>query len=102
MNLASGCDKMKKERGAWPSSLAELQAFRADFEEGSKDMWDRDVVFIPYNASLGYGQIISYGRDGKPGGTGADTDLEIRFPSDSNVVWNTKMGQGLRRPSLPP
>jgi hypothetical protein len=100
--LASGCDKFKNERGAWPSSLAELQAFRADFNEFSQDMWGRALVLVPYNPSMGYGQVISYGRDGKQGGTGADADLEVRFPSDSNVVWNAKMGQGLRRPSMPP
>ena len=44
-------------------------------------------MLVPYNQSLGYGQIISYGRDGGPGGTGTDGDLAVRFPTQANAGW---------------
>ena len=103
MYLASpGCEDYRKQYGAWPISLTQLLGFRADVGENSVDMWGRDFVLVPYNESLGYGQIISYGRDGKLGGAGADYDIEIRFPAEGNAGWNEAAGRGLRRPTRVP
>jgi hypothetical protein len=97
--LAShGCSEFKEHHGAWPSSLPELCASRGDLVEAAKDTWGHDVVYIPHNDALGYGEIISYGRDGKPGGTGADSDLVIRFPLKANAAWNKQQAIGLRLP----
>jgi hypothetical protein len=96
--VSHGCNEYKRTHGTWPNSLAELRASGDDVNERSKDMWGRDFVYIPYSDSRGYGQIISYGADGKPGGEGADGDLEVRFPSDQNVDWNNQAGLGLKRP----
>jgi len=49
----------------------------------------------PFNEKLGYGEIVSYGRDGKSGGTGLDRDLIVRFPSESNADWNKQQARGL-------
>jgi hypothetical protein len=109
MYAASRCDLYKAEFGVWPSSLAQLRSFRPEFNDWAKDawgqadtMWGRDFVLIPYKASLGYGELISYGRDGKPGGIGLDRDLEVRFPCDANTNWNNQMGLGLKKPRLNP
>lgn len=102
-HVAYGCEEYKKQKGVWPSSLAQLHAFRIDLNDPwTKDDWSRDVVLVPYNDSLAYGEIISYGRDGKPGGTGADRDLVIRFPTEANADWNKQQGAGLKQPRLPP
>ena len=103
MYLASrGCGDYKKQHGVWPDSFDQLRAFRGDINERCKDAWGRDFVFVPYNKSLGYGQIISYGRDGKPGGTGADHDLIVRFPCAANSNWNEQVGAGLKKPRFNP
>ena|SRR5258708_6120417 len=96
--VTHGCSEYKKRYGSWPSSLAQLRAFGNDLKEVSTDMWGHDFVLVPYSETNGYGQIISYGADGKPGGTGADSDLEVRFPDDANSAWNNRAGLGLKRP----
>src|SRR5208283_4019550 len=64
MYLANrGCGDYKEQHGVWPDSLEQLRAFRGDIQEACTDVWGRTFVFVPYNKSLGYGQIISYGRD---------------------------------------
>lgn len=100
--VSPGCDEYKKKYGTWPSSLTQLRELRPDLNEASKDVWGRDVVLVPYDKSLGYGEIISYGRDGKPGGTGANRDLIVRFPEAANTSWNEQMGAGLRKPQRVP
>lgn len=101
--LAEGCDRYKTQFNRWPNSLAELQAGRPECgKPWDKDAWGNEVVFVPYNDALGYGEIISYGRDRKPGGTGDDRDLEVRFPTDTNTNWNKHEGVGLEKPRINP
>lgn len=101
--LAQGCDKYKAQSGAWPDSLAQLQAGRPELvDPWDKDAWGRGIVFVPYDTSLGYGEFISYGRDGKVGGTGVDRDLIARFPCDTNTSWNEQIGKGLKEPRFNP
>ena len=42
--------------------------------------------------SLGYGEVISYGRDGVPGGTSDSSDIKVRFPVRLNFAWNKQQG----------
>lgn len=100
--VSHGCNEYKEQYHVWPSSLDQLRRFGADLNERAKDMWGNDFIFVPYNDSLGYGQIISFGADGKPGGTNADADIEVRFPSDANSDWNRQAGAGLKRPKREP
>jgi len=107
--VASDCDKYKTNYGVWPTSLEKLIAFKPELIDWAKDAWGqgddkwgRYVVFVPYDASVGYGKIISYGRDGKPGGIGLDRDLELRFPSEANADWNKQQGAGLKPPQFRP
>lgn len=97
INIASGCDQYKANYDRWPDSLATLTNALPQFgDPWDKDGWGREVILIPYDKSVGYGEIISYGRDGKPGGAGDDRDLEIRFPMDANTNWNKQQGVGLK------
>jgi hypothetical protein len=71
--------------GRWPISPTELisnsmgQVFIYPPAPG-QDGWGRQIVYEPFTTNAGYGRVISYGRDGKLGGTGADADIELRFP----------------------
>ena len=96
--VSNGCTKYKTHFGVWPSSLAQLRELGEDLNERASDTWGNVFIFVPYNESLGYGQIISFGADGKPGGTNADADIEVRFPFDTNETWNKQAGAGLKRP----
>jgi hypothetical protein len=101
LGAARDCDAYWMQHRSWPESLAQLRVFRPALHEWAIDMWDRDFVVITYDASKGYGQIISYGRDGKPGGNAeADRDIEVRFPSETNAVWNKQAGEGLKKPDV--
>ncbi len=103
MYLAEGCEKYRAQYGAQPNSLIQLQAGRPELADPwDKDAWGREIMLVPYKESLGYGQIISYGRDGKPGGARADGDLAVRFPTQTNAEWNKQQGAGLHQPRFNP
>ncbi len=82
LNVADGCSRYKDQFGKWPDTLDQVVAERPDLAVTSTDAWGRAVVFVPYKESVGYGKVISYGRDGKPGGIGDDQDMEVRFLTD--------------------
>lgn len=94
MYVAAGCDTYKATNGVFPNSLDVLHQFRADMNGlVTKDAWGQDVIVVAYDASRGYGMIVSYGRDRKPGGVGKDRDLEVRFPIEENHDWNKRMAE---------
>jgi len=99
---ASWCDKYRDKYGVFPSSLEQLYSFQPKLSDWAKDTWGRDPVLVPYDKALGYGEVISYGRDGKPGGTGLDAELVVRFPSEANAAWNKQQGEGLKKPQRAP
>ena len=39
------------------------------------DPWDRDYHYDPPTTPKGTPRVYSYGKDGKPGGTGEDADI---------------------------
>ena len=70
--------------GHWPVSLRELESNSAKINfivaANFNDPWSRPYIFVPYHSATGFGRIVTLGRDGKPGGTGLDADIERRFP----------------------
>jgi hypothetical protein len=103
MYLAEGCDKYRAQYGRWPDSLAQLQKGRPELvDPWDKDAWGRQIVIVPYDKSTSYGELISYGRDGKAGGVDDDRDLVIRFPCEANTNWNAQIGAGLKQPRFNP
>jgi len=71
--------------GRWPTSATELVTNSLGLvfiypSPPAQDGWGRPIVYEPYSTNTGYGRVVSYGRDGRPGGTGADADIEFRFP----------------------
>jgi hypothetical protein len=47
----------------------------------SSDSWGHPWVYEPFDSGRGFGIARSLGRDGKPGGSGLDQDIELRFSS---------------------
>jgi len=94
--LSKGCDNYKAQYGRWPTNIDQLRGYRPDLVEATKDAYGHDVIIIPYDPNHGYGELISYGRDGQPGGNNEyDLDIVIRYPSDSetNMGWNNQVGR---------
>ena len=93
-NLAKGMDDYKQQNGQWPTNLTELATFRPDLSVETTDAYGNAVILVNFNQSNGYGELISYGSDGKPGGNNKfDRDIEIRFPMDmeTNMQWNEQV-----------
>lgn len=75
------------EYGSWPTSLTNMMSggnarnliFIEPDSLGNFDGWRRPLLYRPHDAKLGYGSVLSLGRDGKPGGTRDDADIEVRF-----------------------
>lgn len=91
VNLAEGFDYYKKQYGVWPADTNQLVNVRPDMVNYITDGYGRAVIVIPCSEKAGYGEVISYGRDGKPGGDDRfDRDIVIRFPMDTetNAQWN--------------
>jgi len=71
--------------GRWPTSTTELVSNSMGIifiypSPPGKDGWGRLIIYEPYATNIGFGRVLSYGRDGKPGGIGADADIEFRLP----------------------
>jgi len=71
--------------GRWPASATELASNPAGLvfitpSPPVQDGWGRQIIYEPYATNAGFGRVVSYGRDGMLGGTGADADIEFRFP----------------------
>ena len=97
--VASRCDLYRLQSGKWPDSRAQLLASRPELADPwNKDAWGRDWVLVPYSESIGYGEIISYGRDGKAGGSGLDRDLVARYPLPKYTAWNRQESADLTLP----
>lgn len=84
-NIAIASQLYFQEYGRWPTSFGDFtnnpqKIIFMEFEEPLVlDGWKRPILYRPYDTNLGYGSVISLGKDGKPGGTGSDADLEIQF-----------------------
>jgi hypothetical protein len=102
VNLARGMDYYKQHNGQWPTNLTQLVIARPDLESQMTDAYGRIVILVSYNQENRYGELISYGKDGKPGGDNKyDRDIEIRFPMDTetNAEWNNQINERFKNRS---
>jgi len=78
--------------GKWPASLQDFVidspqnpkhvgflTYARTFSLATGDGWLHPLIYKPFDPSVGYGSVISYGRDGQSGGVGLDTDVEVHF-----------------------
>jgi type II secretion system protein G len=80
--LQEALEKFRADCGRYPSASEGLQALAVDDyipgwrgpyrEEIPPDPWGRPYLYIPSDSQA---QVVSYGADGKPGGTLFDSDL---------------------------
>lgn len=71
--------------GRWPASATELVSNSMGIvfihpSPPARDGWGRQIVYEPFTTNAGFGRVLSHGRDGRLGGTDADSDIEFRFP----------------------
>jgi hypothetical protein len=94
----------------WPGSLNELLAAAGhpplSFQPEAhglrtNDVWGRALIYLPFDRSLGYGAVVTYGLDGKPGGKDLDLDIEIRFNGNKSISYPPPNPQGGANGSQP-
>jgi hypothetical protein len=84
-SAAMACAQFSTYYGHSPASLADLDHNRSNIvfiawgRSGTNDGWGRPIHYRPFDATTGHGSLVSYGRDGRPGGTGLDADIEAPF-----------------------
>jgi hypothetical protein len=98
--LADYCTQMHQVSHS-PLSIDDLVENSFVSDRIIQDAWKRKIILVPFDKKLGYGEVISFGADGKPGGKNKeDRDLVVRFPIDtpSNLSWNTAFGKSVKPP----
>ena len=78
-----------------PISLSELPK-RKGYDNRIRDGWFRKIEFV--EQENGFFMLRSYGRDGKPGGMGGNTDITLTFEvSNGKIEYDTlKIEGGIR------
>jgi hypothetical protein len=92
--LEEGVEVYKTNNGVWPADMEQLVNSNMNVSSHTRDGYGRAIILIPYSEKTGYGALVSYGKDGKPGGDNKyDRDIEIRFPKDTetNAQWNKQI-----------
>ena len=75
----------QKNLGRWPVALPELvnntsgQMFFVPPPGGFVDGWGAPLLYVRPAGTNG-GMVVSFGRDGVPGGTGRDADITVTLP----------------------
>ena len=86
LEIAAGCRAYHMEYNVWPDSLGQLDVSNNvrnlpffESRHPGRDEWGNPYVYQSYDPAKGYGTIMSYGSDGRPGGRGDAADLVIHF-----------------------
>lgn len=76
--LSSHCDAFYTSTGRWPVEMRELRSVMAPTNASLfLDGWGRHIHFYCWTGPPPNIWLTSYGADGKPGGYGADADMEF-------------------------
>jgi len=80
--IDKGIEAFRRERGALPRSLADLDPQKhLGIDSGDRgpvlDGWQHP---LHYTVEGGFYEVVSYGRDGRPGGVGLDFDVSNTDP----------------------
>jgi general secretion pathway protein G len=71
-------DQYRLDKRRYPTAEEGLTAIQPYLKKAlPNDPWDRPYVYRTPGTKGDY-EIVSYGRDGKPGGTGEDADIGIQ------------------------
>jgi general secretion pathway protein G len=77
-NLLNAAKMYRKDTGRFPSTTEGLGQLAPKYISSvSDDGWGRPYQ---YESDGGSVRIWTWGRDGLPGGTGADADISVQFP----------------------
>jgi general secretion pathway protein G len=77
-SLEKALDQYRLEKRRYPTAEEGLDAIRPFLKKAlPNDPWDRPYIYRTPGRNAEF-ELISYGRDGKPGGTGEDADISIQ------------------------
>ena len=75
--LDQACWDYRRLTGAWPTNVDMLRAvFPQTKSNLFLDGWSRKFVMVTSTNAPAVMRLVSYGKDGAPGGTGEDADIE--------------------------
>lgn len=82
LGVSTALTNYHKSFGAWPENLDELitNSKNIRFLDSStpvSDAWDQPILFSTNSTTTNGVQLRSFGADRKPGGAGADNDIEV-------------------------
>ena len=80
--IAVASQQFKTNSNVWPRSLTELTRdppYIIFKTLPPADAWGNPILYVPYNTNAGCGVAISWGADGKPGGTKQNRDRVVPF-----------------------
>jgi len=90
--LAAAASEAFKSQHVWPASVQDLIAHpdiggnMAGFlKSGTNDLWGNPYLLEAFDPVRGYGRIISYGRDGLPGGKGSAKDIVLHYGENQSM-----------------
>ena len=95
-SLLEAVEDSKSHNGVWPSNMEQIVNSNIQLSGQMQDSYGHAIILIPYSEKTGCGAVVSYGRDGRPGGDKMfDQDIELRFPTntDTNAQWNRQVGK---------
>ena len=76
-SLEKALDQYRLEKRRYPTAEEGLDAIRPYLKKAvPNDPWERPYVYRTPGKNAEF-ELFSYGRDGKPGGTGEDADIGI-------------------------
>lgn len=77
-SLEKALDQYRLEKRRYPTAEEGLDAIRPFLKKAvPNDPWDRPYVYRTPGQNAEF-ELFSYGRDGKPGGSGEDADISIQ------------------------
>jgi hypothetical protein len=87
-NLLNAAKLYRKDTGRFPSTVDGLGPLAPKYVSSiGEDGWGRPYR---YESDGGSARIWTLGRDGLPGGSGADADLSVQFPPAQEAVAPSK------------
>lgn len=82
--LDRALDSYKRDFGSFPLSLKALSTEHYLDQDVPADPWGRPYLY--HNDGRGRPEIMSLGRDGKPGGKGRDQDISSLHPDEAVLL----------------
>ena len=77
LHLCAFCGLYKQSLKTWPVNPAALKSISGFSTNLLVDAWGHPIALVPPANSLAPLRLVSYGADGRPGGSGSNEDIYV-------------------------